>query len=124
MSDPTDIWRFTGHIPAAVQWLFFIAAVLLAGGVVFQFVKKLAVIYNSALHIIDLNPVVLKMASEFRRNSGSSLRDTVDRIERMATEAATSAGTAKELARKAYDRADEVHSIVDKLAALSKQTNP
>ena len=72
-------------------------------------------IYHSAIITYDNNRFLAEIAAEFRTNHGSSLRDSVDRIEAASKHSAELALLAKELAKRAVERAEEVHAMVEVL---------
>jgi uncharacterized protein DUF3359 len=125
--DATDLWQLIDHVPAVIRWMALLAAALTAASIIrhklimpsMVFVKT---IYTGAECAIRNHQICAKIAEEFGRNSGSTLRDTVDRIEALATTAnakadmaASIAVDAATLAKKAAQRADEVHEIADKI---------
>ena len=62
---------------------------LTAIGVIWQRIfkplfKGMKIAYDSILKIEELHPVLLTIAAQFKNNGGSSLKDSVDRIERKA----------------------------------------
>ena len=46
------------------------------------FLKPLWVGLRGVVHFVDCTPVLLDIAEQFKPNAGTSLRDTVDRVER------------------------------------------
>lgn len=100
------ISEFSGVLVAA-------AAVLVALGVVWRTGSKVA----KAVYLLETHwPVLSNIAEQFKKNGGNSLKDQIDRIEKMAEDAKTKAVEAHKTASKAHDqmiRVDEnVRSLV------------
>lgn len=86
---------FTLPLGIWIAWLASIATGLGAIAVISRYAKKAATFIHEAT---QYRSVLMEIAKEFKSNSGSTLKDSIDRIE-LATEAAqTSADTAKTVA--------------------------
>ena len=57
-----------------VLWVLSISAILAATGAIAKFISKASV-------IINVLPVIIAMAKEFKSDSGSTLRDSINRLE-------------------------------------------
>lgn len=86
---------FTLPLGVWIAWLVSIATGLGAIAVIWKFITKASAIVND---FSNYGSVLKEIAKEFKSNSGSTLKDSIDRIEKAAEAAQVSATTAKEMA--------------------------
>lgn len=86
---------FTLPLGVWIAWLVSIATGLGAVAVIWKFITKASAIVND---FSNYGSVLKEIAKEFKNDSGSTLKDSIDRIELAAKEAHASADTAKQMA--------------------------
>lgn len=86
---------FTLPLSIWIAWLVSIAAGLGALAAIWRFVIKASTIITN---LSKYGSVLIEIAGEFKSNSGSTLKDSIDRIENACALAQTSATLAKDMA--------------------------
>lgn len=86
---------FTLPLGVWIAWLVSIAAGLGAIAVIWKFITKASAIVTD---FSNYGSVLKEIAKEFKSNSGSTLKDSIDRIEKATESAQTSADLAKTVA--------------------------
>ncbi|MCC7038457.1 MAG: hypothetical protein IT560_14305 [Alphaproteobacteria bacterium] len=110
------------NVPYWVEVCGYLVAAAAGGGVAWKVVKWLWATIRWINRLADdaqafaaVLPVIINIAHQFERNNGASLRDAIDRIEKIANEAADKAkATADEMAqlRKETEvQTDILHSL-------------
>jgi hypothetical protein len=87
---------FAVPITVIVAWIASIAVGLTGIAVIWRFIMRASVLIND---ISQYGPVLVTIAKEFKSDSGSTLRDAINRLE----EGAADAKEAAELAKKSYE---------------------
>lgn len=87
--------QFTLPLGVWIAWLASIATGLGAIAIIWKFVTKAAVIVTD---FSNYGSVLKEIAKEFKNNSGSTLKDSIDRIEAAAALAQSNAALAKTVA--------------------------
>jgi gas vesicle protein len=104
-------------LPNWLTWLTLIAGVFLAAGVVW---KGLVFVFRILTKIDDTLPVIVAIADQFSSDSGSTLKDAVNRIEATANQAQAVAKTAEEAAVRTAEMAEQTAKTVgDRSDALA-----
>jgi hypothetical protein len=100
---------FSLPLSVTLAWIITVATGLGGVAVIWRFVAKASALVNS---FNVYGPVLVEIAKEFKSDSGSTLRDSINRIEASVAEAKRSAAEAKATATLAEKMTEQLTELV------------
>ncbi|MDE2105970.1 MAG: hypothetical protein KGL39_52595 [Patescibacteria group bacterium] len=117
--------NINAQLPAWFAWVFYTSALLVSLFAILKAVRVFMKTVNKIDKLLDLAGPITEMGKEFKKNGGSSLRDTIDRIEKATAQAVSSSTATAEkteaVAAEAQGLRRDVQRLTNEVARLMRR---